>query len=244
METVKLLGICGSPRKNGNSRYLLERALEAATEWGPESVNAEMYSVGGKEIAPCIGCYRCKRVGDCATQDDFQELRDKWAAADAIIYSLPVYHIGIPGNLKCFIDRLGNSLYSYYGGVISKELKTVGVVVQGSHMFAGQEEAMTSLINHALVMRCVPVPGDPWQSWIGAAGWTRSNSRKDALRRLYAQGEADARIAVSAAESVGRRVVEMALVIKSGGVVCADILTRDGTYAPFLSRLCCADEVG
>lgn len=30
MQSVRLLGICGSPRKHGNSRYLLERALAAA----------------------------------------------------------------------------------------------------------------------------------------------------------------------------------------------------------------------
>lgn len=51
-------------------------------------------------------------------EDGFEELCDRWAAADAVIYSVPVYHLGISGQLKCFIDRLGNSLWSYYGGVV------------------------------------------------------------------------------------------------------------------------------
>ena len=237
METVKLLGICGSPRKTGNSRFLLERTIAAAKETAPDAVRTELYSFAGKEIAPCISCFRCMEAGDCTTEDDFQELRDKWAAADAIIYSVPVYHMGIPGQLKCFIDRLGNSLFSYYGGALSKNLKTVGVAVQGSHIFAGQEQVMTALINHAVLMSCVPVPGDSWQSYLGAAGWTRDQSRKDSLRRLYDEGEADAEISVAAAESLGRRVVQMALVLKAGGVACRDMLVEDGDYQAFLGRL-------
>lgn len=244
MNTVKLLGICGSPRKTGNSRFLLERSIAAAKETAPEAVVSELYSLAGKEIGPCISCFRCMDAGDCMTEDDFQELRDKWAAADAIIYSVPVYHMGIPGQLKCFIDRLGNSLFSYYGGALSKNLKTVGVAVQGSHIFAGQEQVMTALINHAVLMSCVPVPGDSWQSYIGAAGWTRDQSRKDSLRRLYDEGEADAEISVAAAESLGRRVVQMALVLKAGGVACRDMLVEDGDYQAFLGRLDSGDGTG
>jgi len=236
MEKLKLLGICGSPRKTGNSRYLLERALAEAKEAAPEAVESELYSLAGKDIAPCISCFRCSELGDCAIEDDFQDLRDRWVAADAIIYSVPVYHMGIPGQLKCFIDRLGNSLEDY-GGVASKDLKTVGVVVQGADIFAGQEQVMVYLINHAVCMSCLPVAGDPYESYIGAAGWTRNSLRKDSLRRLQSEGEGDAQIAVAAAESLGKRVVQVALILKAGGAVCRDMLTRDGAYGPFLSRL-------
>lgn len=237
MQRVRLLGICGSPRKAGNSWYLLEQAVAAAKQAAPDNVDIELYSIAGKEIASCVGCYRCRELGDCSIDDDFQKLRDKWAVADAIIYAVPVYHMGIPGQLKCFIDRLGNTLFSYYGGRISKNLKTVGVVVQGSHIFAGQEQVMGTLINHAVLMGCIPVSGDPWQSYIGAAGWTRANSRKDSIRGLHADGEEDAEVAVAAAESLGQRVVEVALMVKSGGVVCRDMLAKDTIYDAFLGRL-------
>jgi multimeric flavodoxin WrbA len=215
----------------------LDRAVAAAKETAPEAVETELYSFAGKEIAPCISCFRCMDAGDCTIEDDFQELRNKWVAADAVIYSVPVYHMGIPGQLKCFIDRLGNSLLSFYGGVLSRNLKTVGVVVQGSHIFAGQEQVMTAVLNHAVLMSCVPVAGDLWQSYLGAAGWTRDQSRKDSLRRLYDEGEADAEIAVIAADGLGKRVVQMALVIKSGGLIHREMLEEDGSYTVFLSRL-------
>ena len=237
MQTVRLLGICGSPRKTGNSHYLLERALESGKLVAPDQVEIELCSISGKQIGPCIACDRCEKVGDCTTEDDFQELRDKWVAADAIVYSVPVYHMGMPGQLKCFIDRLGNSLYSRYGAGIIKSLKPIGVAVQGCHLFAGQEQVIAGLVNHAMVMGCVPIAGDPWESYTGAAGWTRNLMSKDALRELYDRGEEDARIAVAAAESLGKRVAEMALVIKYGAQACQQLLCRDDSYQDLLSRV-------
>jgi multimeric flavodoxin WrbA len=237
MQRVRLLGLCGSPRRRGNSHYLLERALAGASYAAPGLVESELYQIAGREIAPCLSCYRCRDGGDCAIKDDFQALRDKWIAADAIIYSVPVYHMAIPAQLKCFIDRLGNTLFSYYRGALGKNLKTVGVVVQGSHIFAGQEQVITYLTNHAVLMGCIPVAGDPWQSYIGAAGWTRCSTEDGRLRVLSDEGEPDAVAAVSAAEALGKRVVQVALVIKSGGMACRDMLRRDGGYDTFLSRL-------
>ena len=237
MLTVRLLGICGSPRKTGNSRYLLERALEGASKTAPELVEPDLYLLAGKQIAPCIDCYRCRELGDCATEDDFQELRDKWVAADGIIYSVPVYHMGIPGQLKCFFDRLGHSLAVSTAGRVSRHWKTVGAVVQGMHIFAGQEQVMSALINHAVLMGCLPVAGDPWESYIGVAAWTHKDSRKDSLLRLHGDGEADVEAAVAAAESLGKRLVQVTLVMKAGGVSHRQMLMDDGAFDGFLGRL-------
>jgi multimeric flavodoxin WrbA len=236
MQKVKLLGISGSPRKQGNTKYLLERALESAAAAGQGNVEPELYEITGKKFAPCISCYKCIEKGDCIQKDDFHELRDKWVDADAIIYSLPVYHMGIPGQVKCFIDRLGSSTYCKFGGLF-KTLKPVGVVTQGAHIFAGQEQVMTAVINHAMIMGCVPVPGDPWQSYIGAGGWTRGDLEKSTISRLYEEQEVDAVAAVAAAESLGKRVAQMAIVLKTGGAACRNMLEADGMYKAFLSRL-------
>jgi len=235
---ITLLGICGSPRPKGNSRYLLEVALEAAAQAGGDRLRTELFTIAGKEYKPCTSCYTCgSRQGNCFQQDDFSELRDKWAAADAIIYSVPVYHLGIPGQLKCFIDRLGNSLWSYYGGVVAKSLRVFGFVTQGAHIFAGQEHTLTALVNHALVMGGIPVTGDPWESYIGAAGWTACGDRKDSLRRLVQAEDRDALVTLRAARSMGRRVAQMALLVRAGGLALCEELEADGGYSIFLQRL-------
>lgn len=237
MRRVQLLGINGSARPKGNSQFLLEQALEEASTVGSEYVDVETYQIGTREIAPCDSCYTCGERGDCHIQDDFQELRDKWAKADAIIYSIPVYHMTVPGKLRCFIDRLGNSLWARYRGGFLKSLKVIGSITQGSHIFSGQEHAITDLVNHALLMGCVPISGDPWESYIGASGWTRNSGAKDALKRLYEEGDFDAQVAVKAARSLGRRVVQLALLIKTGGEHHRQMLERDGGYGQFLERL-------
>ena len=238
MKPLSLLGICGSPRAKGNSRYLLEIAMEEAQKAAGDRIQTEIVGLSGLRIEPCTSCYTCgKREGECFIEDDFAFLRDKWAAADAVIYSVPVYHMGIPGQLKCFIDRLGNSLWSYYGGVVAKSLRVIGAITQGAHLFAGQEQAATQLIHHALVMGGIPVTGDPWESYIAAAGWTRCGDRKDSLRRLVAEGDEDAQVTVRAARSLGRRVAQMTLLVRAGGEAMYGELNQDGGYAIFLNRM-------
>lgn len=235
---VTILGISGSPRPKGNSRFLLELALQSAAEAGGDRVSTELYTIAGKEFKPCTSCFTCgSREGECFLDDDFGELRDRWAAADAVIYSVPVYHLGIPGQLKCFIDRLGNSLWSYYGGVVAKSLRAVGIITQGAHIFAGQEHTTTALINHALVMGGIPVTGDPWEAYIGAAGWTACGERKDSLRKLAKAGDRDAQVTVRASTTLGRRVAQMALLIRAGGMAHRAELEADGGYSIFLDRL-------
>ena len=230
---VSLLGICGSPRRRGNSWFLLGHALDAAREALPVQVEAEAYSLSGKTITGCDGCSRCRELGGCRHEDDFQELRDKWLAADAIVYSVPVYHMNLPGQLHCFLDRLGNSL----PGPEQKYLKPVGAIAQGAHLFSGQEAAILTLVQHALIMGCVPVSGDMWQSYIGAGGWTQSSSGTRTLEKLYESGDPVAQAAVAAATSLGRRVAQLALLIKAGADTYREFLSKDRTYQALVAAL-------
>jgi hypothetical protein len=123
------------------------------------------------------------------------------------------------------------------GDGVSKLLKVMGVVVQGDCIFSGQEQVMTTLVNHAVLMGCIPVAGDPWQSYLGAAGWTRQDLDENSLQNLYENGDEDAKVAVAAAESLGKRVAQTALLIAAGGAACRDMLAADGAYDAFLGRV-------
>ena len=242
---VKLLGICGSPRK-GNSLFLLEQALDAAEKAYPGGVKTERYLFGQTPFAPCDACRAHIRLrGECRIQDGFQELRDKWLEADAIIYSVPVYHMGIPGQVKCFIDRLGNSLGYRFQEVESEEpvfhmprfMKAIGSITQGIHIFAGQEHAQAFLNTHALLMRCIPVAGDVWEAYIGSGGWTELSPKLTALRTLAEEGKPDAQIAVRSAQSLGKRVVETAMIIKSGLMANAGLFSDPSPYRVALKTI-------
>ena len=244
MRKLVVLGISGSPRK-GNSQFLLDKALEAARNADPDGVECVSYSIRGKKIGPCMSCFRCgEQEGECVIKDGFQELRDLWLKADVILYSIPVYHMGIPGQMKCFIDRLGNSLFGRYQGIfepgegkLPKLLKVVGNIVQGVHLCAGQEHTLTNLINHSLIMQCIPVTGDMWQSYIGGGGWTSNDIDPKALENQLAKNNYDASIAVKSAQDIGKRATELALLIRAGGYSRKKELSRDPIYKPFLDRL-------
>ncbi len=236
MESLKILGISGSPRKKGNSNYLLEIALEAAENIAPKMVKTELYSISGKTFNPCDSCNQCHdQLGYCRqTDDDFGELRDKWIEADAIIYSVPVYHMGIPGQLKIFIDRLGNSWVESF---TSRPLKVIGAIAQGSGLATGQETAMNFLNIHTVMSGCIPVGGDWPASYIGASGWTRVEEGKNALKKLHAEEDVDTVFTVDSIKVLSKNIVLTAMIVKAGGKALQGMLEEDGTYGIFLRRI-------
>jgi multimeric flavodoxin WrbA len=234
--SIKILGISGSIR-HGNSEYLLEKSLEAAKKVSPDLVNTEFISMAGLIINPCLHCLACVDHRDCIIKDDFDELFKKWLEADAIIYSVPVFHLGLPAHYKAFLDRLGQTLFAKYSDKPPKLLKVIGIITQGTDLGGGEELAAIQIISHALVMGCIPVAGDPPESYIGAIGWTKRSPLPDAIQRSSFEKDEDAITTIKAAESLGRRVAYTALIVKNGVNNLKDILSKDSWYSFYLSKL-------
>lgn len=229
---VKLLAISASPRK-GNSQFLLEEALKCIPEL-PLPVETELYSFRGKNISPCRSCLKCyTNGGSCIIKDDFEELRQLWISADAVIYSVPVYVVNIPGQLKCFLDRLHNSFLGYYEVRSVRHLKAIGYMAQGGCLYGGQELAMLSIIQHAVLINSIPVAPDG--SYIGSGGW--AGEGVDALKDKVTKGAEDVGIALETARSVVRRTVEIAAILKAGVLEYQSILGQDPRYKPYLARI-------
>ncbi|WHH60487.1 flavodoxin family protein [Petroclostridium sp. X23] len=234
MKKIKLLAISASPRK-GNSQYLLEKALECVSEL-PFPVEVQTYSMRGKKIGPCIGCLKCyENGGQCILKDDFNELREMWIKADGIIYSSPVYVVGIPGQLKCFYDRLHNSFYGYYEVTSMRHMKAIGFITQGACIYGGQELAMQSIILHATLINSVPVAPDG--SHIGSGGWTGGRFDVEASKDRAVEQTPDASITIDTARSMVKRVVETAAILKSGVSALSNVLEKDPRYVPFIKRM-------
>ncbi|MBI4286842.1 MAG: flavodoxin family protein [Chloroflexi bacterium] len=105
---MRILGICCSPRKGGNTEILLQQALQGAAEAGAET---EMFTVYDKDLKPCDGCNACRKEGVCHVQDDMQPLYGKLQAAQGIVYASPVYFWSVTSQGKMILDRL-NSYYA------------------------------------------------------------------------------------------------------------------------------------
>ena len=242
---IRVLGFCASPRQ-GNSAFLLQEAMDAiqkrAAEVG-EDVVIETCTIRGKKLSGCVMCGGCAKDGRCIIKDDFEPLQTMWIDADVVIYSVPVYHMGMPAQMKAFIDRLGNAMFGRYKdrygqdlNVFPKSLKAIGCISQGIHIFSGQEHTITQVINHALICGCIPVAGDMWESYIGAGGWTINADGKKALQEQYEAGVEEARVAVVSSRSVANKAFDLAVLLKKGAQHCPEVV-KDPTYTAFADRI-------
>jgi len=100
---MRILGIVGSPRKDGNTELLMKEALRMAQDSGCET---EMFLMSEKQVAPCDACGTCFEVGSCVVQDDMQELYDMMERADGIIIGSPVYFGSVSAQTKAIMDRM------------------------------------------------------------------------------------------------------------------------------------------
>jgi multimeric flavodoxin WrbA len=103
---MKVVGICGSPRK-GNTEWMLRKLLEGVAK---EGADTELILLREKDIKGCDGCLACEvrgkqRQGICTIQDDMQQIYPKLVEADALAFGTPVYFEMLSGLLKNFMDR-------------------------------------------------------------------------------------------------------------------------------------------
>lgn len=100
---MKVLLVNGSPHEKGCTYTALcevKKALEA------NGVEAEIFRIGKKPIAGCLGCGACAKLGRCVTEDIVAEFIEKAKAADGFVFGSPVYYAAPAGNLLNFMNRL------------------------------------------------------------------------------------------------------------------------------------------
>lgn len=101
---MKIIGLIASPRKEGNTAWIVNKILEGAKEQGAET---QPWYLSDLDIKPCRGCWACHK-GDqgCVIKDDMQKLNDAIDHADAIVFGSPVYMMQMSAQAKIFVDRM------------------------------------------------------------------------------------------------------------------------------------------
>jgi len=219
MQKVKVLGVVGSPRKNGNTAKLVKKALEGCAS--VSGVETEFYEMAGKKFRHCIGCYECVEAGACVFKDDFQDFVNRYMQADGIIWGSPVYHMAVPASMKAVLDRLGNSLLNRFvaqGREIPRLSKVCGVLTVGGSRYGGQDMVMSFLVSSCLLMNGVVVSGDTLLgNYIGATGYTGAAKELSLLERCKSK---DAVLqdeeGLACVVNLGKRVAEMTKIVRAG----------------------------
>jgi multimeric flavodoxin WrbA len=99
---MNVLGISGSPNENGNTAYAVRYALDVLNKDG---MDTRYMSLSGKDIHPCIGCWKCIETGKCIFDDYMNEISDEIRWCDGLILGSPVYFGLITGQMKVMMDR-------------------------------------------------------------------------------------------------------------------------------------------
>jgi multimeric flavodoxin WrbA len=114
---MKLIAICGSARKQGNTAKMLHQVIEGAKSVGAETEFLNLFDLNYKD---CISCYTCKlknskSFGHCTVNDELKPVLERIEQSDVIVLGSPIYYGNLSGQMRSFTDRL---LFQYldYGG--------------------------------------------------------------------------------------------------------------------------------
>jgi len=179
---MKVLGINGSPRKDGNTLIMVKTVLGELEKNGIET---ELLQFSGKKIHGCKACMKCFENKDnkCAFDDDFNGCFAKMLEVDGIILGSPTYFTDVTAEMKGLIDRAG--FVSFANGRPFRR-KTGAAVVAVRR--AGSIHVFDTL-NHFFFINEMMVPGSSyWNMGIGREKGEVAND-EEGLRTMRVLGE-------------------------------------------------------
>ena len=99
---MKVILVNGSPREKGCTYTAL---CEVAGALEKNGIETEIFQVGAKPIAGCIGCNVCLKNGRCFVDDPVNEFVEKAKTADGFVFGSPVHYAAASGAITSFLDR-------------------------------------------------------------------------------------------------------------------------------------------
>jgi len=192
---MKVVAINGSPRKNGNTRLLLEAALAPMLQAG---WTGEIIQVGGRTIHGCRACGVCAERQDhqCGSGPDvFNEVFQQMLAADAIILGSPTYFTDVTAEMKALIDRAGFVAMAN-GCALAGKLGAAVVAVRRG----GATHAFDTM-NHLFFISQMLVPGSTYWNMGYGREQGEVSADAEALRNMDHLGRAMAWLGRAVARS-------------------------------------------
>ena len=98
-----VLGFQGSPRKKGNTSFLLSSFMQAVEKSG---VQTKIIDVSQKNIIPCKEYVVCEKKGYCPIDDDIKtEIYPLIRQAEVVVLASPIFFFNMTAQLKAVVDR-------------------------------------------------------------------------------------------------------------------------------------------
>ncbi len=167
-----ILGLQGSPRKKGNTHFLLSAFLKAAEQRGAHS---RLIQVVERNILPCKEYVVCEKKGTCPIDDDMaSEIYGLLRQAEVVVLASPIFFYNMTSQLKALVDRCQTFWARKYRLKLSDPLKgtrrgfllSVGAT-KGKNLFEGLQltakyffDAIDARYEGSLVYRGMEGPKD------------------------------------------------------------------------------------
>lgn len=155
---MNVLGISGSPNENSNTAYAVRYALDVLERDG---IDIRYVSLAGKDIHPCVGCWKCAKTGKCQFDDYMTEVHDAMRWCDGLIIGSPVYFGLVAGQVKVMMDRCA-PLRAYRQKPFQMAGKVGGGIACGGFRNGGQELTLqcihTVMLQQNMMVVCDGAP--------------------------------------------------------------------------------------
>jgi multimeric flavodoxin WrbA len=177
--SFKILGISGSPVKNGNVETFLQLTLESMTR---KDLQYEVAHLSDLKVKDCIHCNFCltkQTEGKyCSLKDEAQAIFEKAQAADIIVLASPVYFMRSSARMAALIDRFRVFIF---GNLTAGRLKNkIGVSMAVSWLRqGGLETTHLAHITAFLTLEMIPSSVHKGVSPLGASAYASKSGSGD-----------------------------------------------------------------
>lgn len=162
---MKVILVNGSPKENGCTYTALCEVQKTLEQNGIET---EIFQIGAKPVAGCIGCGSCIGSGKCFVDDKVNGFVEKAKLADGFVFGSPVHYAAASGAMTSFLDR------AFYGKGSAFAGKPGAAVVSCRR---GGASAAFDQLNKYFTISHMPVVSS--QYWNQVHGNTPEEVRKD-----------------------------------------------------------------
>lgn len=162
---MKVILVNGSPHAHGCTYTALEEVAKALKHNGVET---EIFQLGTKPIAGCIGCGSCRQTGKCFIDDKVNEFAKKIEETDGFVFGSPVHYAAASGSLTSFLDRV------FYSSGAKMAGKPGAAIVSCRR---GGASSAFDQINKYFTINCMPIVSS--QYWNQVHGNTPEEVKQD-----------------------------------------------------------------
>jgi len=176
----KVLFICASPRKEGNTAQVLSECAKSIENQG---MKTETVYLRGKTIESCRACGKCEEINRCMIDDDLNEIIEKIKDSKGFIVGTPVYFGTARGDLMAALQRIGYVSMNTTRFLSWKVGGPIAVARRGGQTSTIQELLMFYLINEMIV------PGSTYWNMVFGREKGEALNDKEGMQTIIRFGE-------------------------------------------------------